>query len=422
MIIFILSTYIFLEYQNYINYQIKKQTLNCYKVKHSFDHNQIQERIKILIDDIKNDHVDATMFVNGLFGESVSINQISKSELYEGIYDNLYPGVSKELHEQNNDGINSIINTIEEKLNINFIDRKEIINGYMSIGNDPIVIWYKPLFFTIGLRLLKIPSELYLKNVLNFKKTKLTDNIIIWSKINDHSDTSIIFIPSCIGGITFYPNFFRRLQLNKSYSIIIPEIPEMSWNKSDEIIPPNLSIISYEISNFIKNTNTKNLNIIGHSFGTIVMNHIINEHYELFKQNQINIKKLIYIEGLLFYSSVFKTLKTIENSFYDVLFGTHMEDIFTMPLFQRDMYVKYYIKRCLNIAHSVLSGTGLTECEKYCDIHAVMSSNDNKFVTDEYVKYIEKKNLPIKYRIFNDCTHGSFVWNNEFQEHVLNLL
>lgn len=421
MIMFIMSTYIFLEYQNYVKYKIKISTLNNHKVVHSFDDYEIEQKINILCDDIKYDHIDIMSFINELFGKIINYNQISKQELYQGIYDNLYPGVIRKSNYQDNIGILKIIDAIEKKLNICFVDREKLTNKYISVGNDKIITWYKPLFFIFGLKLLKIPSEIYLKNILGFKKTKLRDNIIIWSKEGTNNN-GIVFIPSCIGGITFYPNFFRRLQLNQKNTIIIPEIPEMSWNSSHHIIPPNLSIISCEISNFIKNTKIKKLNIIGHSFGTIVMNHIINEHYKIFSNNNINIQKLIYIEGLLFYSSVFKTIQAIENSFYDVLFGSHMTDIFTMPLFQRDMYVKYYIKRCLNIAHSVLNGSGNSVCEKQCDIHAIMSSNDNKFITKDYIKYIEQKKLPIKYKVFNDCTHGAFVWNNDFQKYVLDLL
>lgn len=160
--------------------------------------------------------------------------------------------------------------------------------------------------------------------------------------------------------------------------------------------------------------------MFGHSFGTIVLNHIANEQYLHLKDHGVQIKKMVYIEGLLFYVKVFKTLEAIEMSLLDVLFGNNKSDIFTMPLFQRDLYVKFYIKRYLSLSNSVLCGD--TQCESECDFYALMAENDNKFITKDYVYYIENKQLKINYKVFKGCIHGSFVWTQEIQNYLFSIL
>ena len=413
MISFMLTTYVFLEYQNYSRYKNKREILNEYRKMGTYDENEMKKRINILCDDIINDHIEVDVFIKEMFRGVTDISTISHKEMYDAIYDNMYS--SSDNHKYNDD-ILRIIKTLEEKLQINFSMRDNLVNQHITIGKDNILAWYRPLFLTHGLRLIKTPSEFYLKNVLGFERTTLKDGIVMWIKKGSKNCT--VFIPSCIGGITLYPYFVKKL--DQTNTIMIPEIPEMSWNNGVNIVPPNMSDIAHEITTCIIDNGVKSLNMIGHSFGTIVMNHIVNEQYKLLKDNDIKLNRLIYIEGLLFYAKVFSTLNTIEDPIHKVLTGSSKADITTMSLFQRDLYVKFYIKRCFNLVHSVLSGT--TDCENECEIHALMGSDDNKFIAQDYVTYIEKRRLPIKYKVFDGCCHGAFVWNKEIQEHVLDLL
>lgn len=413
MITFLLAGYIFMEYQNYIRYKNKRATLNNYKRPDMFDKIEMEKRINILCEDIENENIEIDIFVKEMFKGLSDINNISYDEIYNALHDNMYSVDNKNIYRCE---IEKIISTLEKKLNIKFLNRNENVNKHVTIHKDDILAWYRPLLFNIGLKLAKTPSEYYLKNVLGFKRVCLKDGIVMW--IKPGSEKCVLFIPACIGGITFYPYFIKKI--DQSNTIMIPEIPEMSWNNGRNIIPPNLSEISHEIINCVIDNNIKSLNMIGHSFGTIVMNHIVNQQYIYLKSNNVKLDKLIYIEGLLFYANVFSTLNTIEDPFHKILVGNARADITTMSLFQRDLYVKFYIKRCLSLMHSVLSGA--SECEKECKVYALMGSDDNKFITKDYVNYIENRKLPIKYKVFDGCMHGAFVWNNEMQQHVLNIL
>lgn len=418
MISFVLSTYAFLEYVNYIKYQKKHNELNNYRNNHIFDEKEMNKRISILCEDIEGEHIDVETFVREMFQGDNSVSEISREEMYEAVVDNIYASITNGIDAQQ---VNRIINLLEKKLKIKFKPvANAVVNAHMSIAKDDIVAWYRPFIFNLGLKFSKLPSELYFTYAMNFKRITLKDDIVVWVRkgVNNIDNKGILFIPACIGGITFYPYFVSKI--DKSQTIFIPEIPEMSWNRCAKIIPPNMSTISKEITKFVIGSGVKILNIMGHSFGTIVMNHIINEHYEKIKSANVKLNKIVYVEGLLYYVKVFSTINTIEDPIHKILSSEYSSDIATMSLFQRDLYVKFYIKRCLTLTYSLLSGE--TDCEKECGMHSIMCSRDNKFITKDYVRYIDSKKLNMKYTIFEDCTHGSFVWNNIIQKHVLDLL
>ena len=323
------------------------------------------------------------------------------------------------------DKIQLIVNDMENTIGVKFaeVDNQLHPIKYISVSNGKLISWYKPICFQGALNCVRFisTSHMYL---LGFNKNVLEDGVIIWTKFNENNVESLIFAPCCIGGITFYQHFLKMI-CNKfpKKNIYILEIPGMAWTTYSSELPPSISKVSSIVCKFIvQTTHSTNMQIdlFGHSFGTIVLNHIVNEQYDYMKKSGIKIDKIIYIEGLLFYINVFKTLETIEMPLLDVLLGKNKNDIFTMPLFQRDLHVKFYIKRYLSLSNSVLCGD--TQCESECKFYALMANDDNKFITQDYVDYIEKKKINIKYKIFNNCTHGAFIWTNEMQNYFVDII
>lgn len=414
MIFFIASIYIFKEYTKYNKHKELHKKLNSYQHKHNIDAKKLEERIHIICDDIENDVIDSEQFVKEMFN-GANYNEIFFDEIYDAIMVNLYSG----SHDLVNDTlIKKIINSLEKKLNATFCYKRDAVqkpNKYVGISSDSIVSWYRPIIFDVSLKLIKLFSEFYFLFGLGFKRHQLKDGVVIW--VRKGNENGILFVPACIGGITFYPGLVRKMPKDKT--IFIPEIPGMSWNKCVNDIPPSVSHVSDLVTDHIVNYDVRNLIMIGHSFGTILNNHIANEQYNKLKSNNIKVHRIIYVEGLLFYAKVFETVSAIEKSLFDVINGDTKVDVVTMPLFQRDLYVKFYIKRCLGLTNSLLSGS--TDCEKECEIHAVMCDNDNKFSTNDYIRYIEGRKLPMNYKVFKGF-HGSFVLDYNIQNYVIDLL
>ena len=418
MLAFALTTYAFMEMSNYKKYNKKYSLFNKFRNIQEFPKELLDRKIDIVCDDIKNNHVETSIFMKEMFG-GTDIKNVTKHELHNAIIDNLFLTSSKNV---NYEKVDSVISALESHLNHEFEENHHTDKkvGHISVGADKLIAWYRPLAFDIFLKFLKMPSKLYFTYVLGFERHVIDNSIVVWIKkgsVNNDLNATL-FLPACIGGIIFYPYFVSKL--DQTRTIFILEIPGMSWNGYNDAIPPNMSKIANGIINTISKHNIKNLDIVGHSFGTIVISHIANECYHLIKQAGIKINKVVYVEGLLFYVRAFKTLGEIDKSLYEVITGSHPSDIFTMALFPRDLYVKFYIKRYLMLSNSVLCGE--SQMEKECNIHAVMGKHDNKFITKDYVDYIDKKKLQIKYKVFDHGIHGSFVWDSDIQQHVLDIL
>lgn len=426
MIAFVVSAYAFMEFNNYKKYIKKSYSFNNFINIEDHDRSRLENKINIIHDDIKNSHNDFDCFIKEMFRGFENLEEIPKEKIKKSFIENFkIPSLCNKFNEK----ISMMVDDIENIFNIKFKHNyeKEISEikdiKHIKVFKDELITWYRPLLLKWMLLFLKFCAGINMK-ILGFNKYHLNSDVIIW-KTNTQNDIenkeAFLFVPSCIGGITFYQSFFYKLLNNfKNKEIYILEVPGMAWTTYDNEIPPSISEIAKNISDFLVNNNVKNLDMFGHSFGTIVLNHIINEQYDFLKKNGVKLKKIINIEGLLFYTKVFKTLMTINKTFYEVLFSDDFFDIFTMPLFQRDIDVMFYVKRYLSLANSLLSEDIF--CETECEFYSLMSNDDNKFFTQDYVKYIERKKLNIKYKIFNDSIHGSFAWKSCIQDTLIDIL
>lgn len=418
MIAFVMSTYAFIEYNNYVKYKKKSKIFNNFK--HVKEHNleTIQNKINIIHHDIQNLHTDMKPFIQEMFRGFDKIEKIFKPKIISSLIDNLcFSHFCEQLQEK----INLIVSDIENMIGIKFSENNnEVDVSHISITNENIVSWYKPFFLHSFLLFLKLLSSINMY-LMGFHKYTLDNGLVIWKKNAKNNSDAILFVPSCVGGVTLYQYFINLLLKNIPHkTIYIIEIPGMSWTSYSSDIPPSVSNIAKSIVDFIIFNNHSNLDIVGHSFGTIVLSHIVNEQYNQLKKLNVKLNNVVYVEGLLFYVKVFETLRVIELSIFDILQSDTKSDIFTMPLFQRDLNVKFYIKRYLSLSNSVLCGD--TECEKECKFFALMSQNDNKFITDDYVNYIESKKLNINYKVFENCSHGSFVWTKNMHNYLIMIL
>lgn len=418
MIAFIVTTYTFIEIINYKKYTKKYKLFNDFSSNDIYEKTKLNKKIDVIHKDIKHSHAEFKSFIQEMFKEFKHIEKIPKLSIIKCFIDNLCVStICNDIHEK----IKSMANDVENTIGIKFADVDNQLHPikYVNISKGKLISWYRPIFFQWCLSFIRTISSIHMQS-MGFNKNVLNDGVIVWAK-KTTSPECFLFAPSCIGGITFYQLFIKSL-CNKfsEKNIYVLEIPGMAWTSYSSALPPSVSKVSSIVSNFIIENKIRKIDMFGHSFGTIILNHIANEQYSHLKENNVQIKKMIYIEGLLFYVKVFKTLSAIEMPLLDVLLGNNKSDIFTMPLFQRDLHVKFYIKRYLSLSNSILCGD--SQCEAECNFYALMAENDNKFITKDYVDYIEKKQLNINYKVFEECSHGSFVWTSKMHQHLFDIL
>lgn len=430
MMAFIVTTYTFVEYTNYIKYKKKHALFNNFRSSTNHEPKILNKKIDIIHSDIKSSHTEIKLFIQEMFKGFKHIEKIPKFQIMKSFKENLcFSSLCNEINEK----IKLLTTDVENIIGIKFPENYEDNSNYpncftdksvneikhVSISGGKLISWYRPIILQWSLTTIRLMSGLHMR-LLGFTKFVLDDDVIVWTK-NTNTKDCILFAPSCIGGITFYQLFIRTLcKKFNNKNIFVIEIPGMAWTNCSLEYPPSVSKVAQIVSNFVISNKISNLDIFGHSFGTIVLSHIVNEQYLNLKHSGVKLNKIIYIEGLLFYVKVFKTLRAIELPLLDVLFGDTKSDVFSMPLFQRDLYVKFYIKRYMSLSNSVLCGDTL--CESECDFYALMAENDNKFITKDYVDYIDKKKLNIKYKVFNNCIHGAFVWTSDVQDCLLDVL
>lgn len=90
-----------------------------------------------------------------------------------------------------------------------------------------------------------------------------------------------------------------------------------------------------------------------------------------------------------------------------------------IPFLHRDIYVQYYINKDINIFDSCYFYK-----ETETEINMILVDKDNKIPTDFYIDYIKNFDLEekINLKIFENNTHGSFLYKKNIQDYVINKL
>jgi pimeloyl-ACP methyl ester carboxylesterase len=276
------------------------------------------------------------------------------------------------------------------------------------------------------MKIIKIHTDRYLKKN-NFIKMVCNNGLIIWYKIGltkpNHAN---IFIHSSIGGLSIYKNFINKLsdKIGDTYTTILLEIPGISFGNNIYIPPTIYSITQYLVS-FIKLNKINNINIMGHSFGCNVVSCLINRFYKDLRDNGILLNKTILIEGLVFLPRLMNIYKFFnENSFTmvtDIIKRGNYRDLVSIPFFYRDLYLQFYMQRCLSLTDSTL--VGLTEYEQLDNkIHLILSEDDDKIIVNDLVYYLQSKRYKCDIKIFDNVRHGDFAFDERMQDHAIELL
>ena len=238
------------------------------------------------------------------------------------------------------------------------------------------------------------------------------DNYIIYypKEIDNNKKTLVIFHCSVAGGLSLLKVIYK---FKDKYNLIIPEIPGLSWNYYYDNIK-NFEYYNDILIEFLdKNFKNKKINLLSHSLGGITC----LKFYHAFNKN--NIDKIFLVESPILPLYIY-CLHCQSYDLNSVFANRLIFDIIIIPFLHKDIYVQYYINKNVNNINSVLYFDDGNNSEN----HIILVDKDNKIPTEFYKYYIEKNNLMEKtnLKIFNNCSHGDFLLNNEMQTYIFSKL
>jgi hypothetical protein len=234
---------------------------------------------------------------------------------------------------------------IEDKLKITFQDINDPNIYFLKFGNNELECNYRPLVMHSCLNIIKR---------ITYANAQFDDFIIYEMKEskmkylfyhNPNSDVTNMFIHGLGIGITPYFSYLKELK--KLGSVIAPILPNLSnmeycsmFGTIDEnTFFPSYQVIRDDFKDMLKHHGVSDVNIISHSFGTIILGILLKDD-ELCK----TIGKKVFIDPVCFVDQSFKIFKYIneqENSGDGVV-----NSVFNILVYN-DIYIRYITQRFL---------------------------------------------------------------------------
>ena len=324
--------------------------------------------------------------------KSITLNNISKILSYHifNIHPNTPPNLVK-IH--NTEYINNLLDIIKQKVELGTInetdDETEAISGHYMINK--LNILHKPyIFYTIMYIIRKIFNiYMYIKGYKYIIDP--ATNIKVWIKYNKLDNIPLVFLHGFGMGILPYINKINNLSYNRT--IIIPEIPNMSYDLY-KMPPPSIDTIINVIYDILLKQNITQIDIMGHSFGTTILN-----AFQLKYPQMCNCKT--YAEPVCFYIQQPQLTHIVYKSYrLSYNFIKYLLYIFVF----RDQYIQYITKRCMFAEQSLIN-----HFDKKTTI--ILAKYDYLLPTASIYDYM-RTYYPTVNLFMRDGGHGSWVMDD----------
>jgi len=244
-------------------------------------------------------------------------------------------------------------------------------------------------------------------------KYKVYENKSIGFLYNNYNPNkkTILFIHGF--GFGYFPYIQLLINLQKEYNLIIiilPNISQFLYSKETKL--NNKNIIN-SVYNFIETNNYNKINILSHSFGTLISYKITKD-----KRSKI-IEKNISVDPIYFYLDYYKLQKHANFPFYNkeniILY---LFDKLNNYLIYDSIYLKYI---CYRYLFGPMYWLYLNKNNNYKKMIFVFHKND--YVINSSLIYDKIKNNAKSYFLdSNDSTHGTILFNNNKYEQLINII
>jgi hypothetical protein len=237
---------------------------------------------------------------------------------------------------QNTQYINNLLDIIKQKIGPGIInendDETEVISGHYMINK--LNILHKPYIFYMIMYIIRKIFNIYMRIKGYTYIIDPATNIKVWIKYNKLDNIPLVFLHGFGMGILPYINKINNLSHNRT--IIIPEIPNMSYDLY-KMPPPSINTTIDVIYDILLKQNITRINIMGHSFGTTILN-----AFQLKYPHMCNCKT--YAEPVCFYIQQPQLTHIVYKSYrLSYNFIKYLLYIFVF----RDQYIQYITKRCM---------------------------------------------------------------------------
>jgi len=328
------------------------------------------------------------------------LEDISSRKMLKWITYHMYFKPYKILTQEQINSAKLMLELIEEKIDYKFqdIENDDHIQ-FIKFGSTEIETSYKPVVVYCAMSTIKNLAYMYLK-YLGFTKHIMNKTGIVYFYYTNpqNNGKTTIFIHGLGFGVTPYINFVKSLM--EYTDIIIPILPNISnmefhsllnsWE--DKYMFPDYEDLRTDFFNILNERDLYNVNLVGHSFGTIVMSIVLKN--SKFKK-RINTK--IFVDPVCFMDDCYKIFNYIKQP--DPRNGELSTSIFNSMIYD-DIYVRYTTQRYLYgpeywlIDYNVLEKNAIV----------VLSSHDKIVPSMKLHKKLSENNITCIY--VNEAEHA----------------
>lgn len=302
------------------------------------------------------------------------------------------------------DSINEIVDIVKHKLgsliqpDIHKYDKDAIISPHFPTNKLSII--HKPYVFYLFMYLIRRVANFYMYMIGFTNIIDPSTQLRVWIKYNKSAvnksavnkstvnKTPLVFIHGLGCGITLYLWKIFRLSTDRG-TIIVPELPNISYDLYKFPPPSNESIVS-AFYNILIDKDIKLVDIIGHSYGGIILN-----IFQLRYPEMCNYKT--YVESPSFNIQKSHTAKIV----YIKPSTINIRRYITYLLILSDMYVQYMAKRDL------FSEQGLIK--NLDDKTTIILAKDDYLVPSYHIHRYITLNYPHVKVVMTEGDHGAYV-------------
>ena len=419
MLFELLSIWALIEIFNYIYYYfvyIFVSRKKYYYKKNNDESTWVQE---YLIDKIPSEELDdmlrKTFSYKGTVNKNISLNDLGYDNVLKWCAYMLYAKSMWQLSSDQLDQSNKSVKVIENRLNIKFRPNKNKNVYMLRFGNNDIRTKWKPAIYYGAMSIVKygVYSMLRMEGFKNFRSKK--SGVLYFYRVDPSIKSHTLFIHGFGFGIMPYKNFINALSKKRNIIFpILPNISNMEYHSYFDPLTYNTLFPEYDIwrSDFdmlVNKFKIKELNIVAHSFGTIISSLAI-------KHDKINhiINKVVLIEPVCFIEGSYKIYRYI-NEPYDgksIIVSKIMDymlyqDIYTRYVTQRFMYgPEFWIKNVNKL--------------KEFNHYVIVTGCDQIVPSNKLKKIFKKEN--INYSYIKDTHHADLFLSNKHTNNLNKIL
>lgn len=281
-----------------------------------------------------------------------------------------------------------------------------------------IIAWFNILPIYLITRTGSVLVTIYMRTI-GYKCYKFKNGLKIWyNKYDQKKGSPLVFFHASVGGVTVQVASLGHF--SNKHNIIMPEIPGVSFVDTHDK-PPAISeiienvhefILKYyidEYSEYIVDSSKLKINLMGHSLGCTICSAYINKYPK-------HIDSFFCVEGQIFFPRAIRLCEDFITKIEDI----PTEDLISVPLFHRDLYVQYFIIKRLTLDSTMIFDLS-NEDNKHIKIHMYHIKDDRRLLIHPQLVYATRKNIKLIYHLFEgEYSHGSFALNNKIRKYVMN--